>query len=131
MPLYEFEHLETKEITQFFFNFQNVPPFGSLVEIEGQQYKRVITRAPCGIVKETINPFSSEQFVDRSARKKGTIGDLLDESRELGEKRKKDSPDGRDKKQDGYFDSWSERRAGKQHPADDRPKKPTKLKVKK
>src|SRR6266404_3756250 len=121
MPNYTFENLKTKEIQVFNFSLDNHPTWGEVREIDGQKWKRIMeTHAPMGIVKDTINPHSSEAFVDETKRKKGTVGDLIERSQELSEQRKKQSIDGRDSVKDKFLDGWSKKRGGKKHPTDDR-----------
>lgn len=126
--MYEMQNLVTQEIKDIYFLIDDAPPLGAIIQFQGQGWKRILTRAPYGIVKESENPMSPQAFVEKTGKQKGTVGDLFDQSRELSEKRKKTSINGRDPVQDKYFDSYSKKRGGKQHPADDRPKPKSQLK---
>ncbi len=122
MPNYSFENLKTKEIKVFFFPLDNHPTWNEVREIEGQKWKRIMEeRAPLGIIKNST-PSSSQEFLDETKRKKGTVGDLIERSAELSEQRAKQSPTGRDPTRDKYLDNWSKKRGGiRKHPEDDRP----------
>lgn len=75
-------------------------------------------------VDSKINPFSESQFVERTGRMKGNLGDMMDASKELSEKRShilgSEDPVRRKK-----FDEYSKKRGGKLHPQD--PQKLSKL----
>jgi hypothetical protein len=131
MPLYSFQNVKTGEVKDFFFSMNSVPCIGEIKEIEEQKWKRLVPERVHGIVKGSDNPMSPQQFVEKTKNQKGSIGDLLDQSQELSEKRKK-TYDGVDPIQNKYFDKWTERRGGKKrHPSDDRPLPKSKLKIKK
>ena|ERR1051326_6805738 len=118
--LYEFENIETKEIKEFYFPVEEAPKTGSIIEKDGEKWKRLISKNVMGVVKGTSNPVSSQQFVHDTARQKGTVGDLMDKSAEESAKRAKQSPTGRDPVKDKWFENWSKKRSGKRHPQDDR-----------
>jgi len=58
----------------------------------GLEYRRVYT-IPNSSIDSKIDAFSSRDFVEKTKNKKGTIGDLLNKSKELSEKRGGDSSD--------------------------------------
>lgn len=130
MPSYEMENLATGKIELFFIPITEYPSLGEVREIDGEKWRRVITEAPMGIVKSSDNP-TLNNFINESASKRGTVGDLMEKSQEMSEKRAKDSVNGRDPVKDKWFDRWSKKRDGKQHPSDTRPKKRTRLKIRK
>jgi hypothetical protein len=71
-------------------------------------------------VSSSIDPHSSRDFVEKTRGKNGTIGDLLDLSAELSEKR--GGASGKDPVKRKYFDDYKER-TGKSHVRD----KPSKI----
>ena len=54
--------------------------------------------------------------MDATYSKKGTLGDMMDLSKELSEKRENLS--GKDKVRDNYFKNYSEKRKGMKHKED-------------
>ena len=52
----------------------------------GLKYNRIYT-SPNYAIDSKIDPFSSKDFAEKTRNKKGTIGDLLNKSKELSEKR--------------------------------------------
>lgn len=48
---------------------------------DGKQWRRVYT-VPTASVDNKIDPFSKQDFVEKTGRKKGTFGDLLDASKD-------------------------------------------------
>lgn len=88
----------------------------------GVKWERVYT-VPCMSVDSKIDPFSKEDFVKKTGSKRGTMGDLMDKSAELSEKRK--SITGEDPIQRKFFDKYAKKRKGKLHPND--PKRYSKL----
>lgn len=125
MPIYIYEHPETGEIKEI---IQGMNEPHQYKDENGDQWKRVLT-VPNVAIDNTVDPFSTQQFVNKTGNSKGTIGDVMDRAKDLSEARKKRL--GFDPVQNKYFDEWSKKRAGKQHPADHRPFKPQKLKVSK
>jgi hypothetical protein len=89
----------------------------------GLQWMRVFA-APQLTISAKIDPFSQKQFVEKTANK-GSVGDLLDRSRELSERRK-DKCGGVDPVQEKFFHKYSKKRKGYKHEAD--PKRYEKLK---
>lgn len=84
----------------------------------GVQWNRVYT-LPNVVIDANPNPMSNSKFVNDLSTKKGNVGDLLDRSKELSEKRAKMNG-GRDPIQDKWFDDYKKKRKGKAHPADNR-----------
>ena len=79
----------------------------------GIQWKRVWVN-PQASFDTKIDPFSSREFVSKSGTKRGTVGDLLNTSKELSERRK--SKLGKDPLAEKYLDNWSKKRKGRLHP---------------
>lgn len=83
---------------------------------DGLGWDRVYT-SPSVTIKENIDPFNSKQFAETTAKKRGTVGDIADASRELSEERKRITG-GEDPVQKKYFEDYSKKRKGKKHPND-------------
>lgn len=83
MPFYLFQNPETGEIVEV---FQQMKDDHSFLDERGVEYKRIFT-IPNYSIDSKIDPFSSKDFAEKTKNKKGTIGDLLSQSKELSEKR--------------------------------------------
>ena len=65
----------------------------------------------------TIDPFDKNHYIDKTRNMKGSVGDLMDQSRELSEKRAS-MRDGEDPVKRKKLDDWSSKRGGMIHPKD-------------
>lgn len=83
MPTYLFQNPETLEVVEI---FQKINEKHEFFDENGLKYNRVIT-APFVSFDTRIDPNSAADFVAKTRNKKGTIGDLLNASKELSEKR--------------------------------------------
>jgi len=83
MPIYIFQNPQTKEVIEI---LQNMNENHEYFNEEGVKYTRLYT-IPNYSIDSKIDPFSSRDFAEKTRNKKGTIGDLLNESKELSEKR--------------------------------------------
>ena len=86
MPEYLFENPDTGEVISI---TQGIDEEHSYSE-EGRLFNRVFT-VPNASVDSDINPFSSQQFTEKTKNMKGRMGDIWDYSSELSERRKKDN----------------------------------------
>ena len=77
--------------------------------------------APNASIDSDIDPFNGRQFVDNTAAKKGTMGDMLDYSKELSQKRAEKNG-GVDPVKQKYYKKYSESRGGAKHPKEIREK---------
>lgn len=120
MPQYIFQHPDTQEVREVFQQMNDEHVFST--EENGRQinWKRVFT-IPKASFNTKINAESPADFVNSSANKRGTLGDLQDLSRELSEKRA-EKYDGQDPVKRKYFDQYARLRGGKKH-AKDKPDK--------
>lgn len=85
MPIYLYSHPETNEIKEV---LQSMKEEHSYSE-DGVQWRRVFT-IPTASIDTKIDPFSASEFI-RKTNKKGTVGDVMDLSAELSEKRAESS----------------------------------------
>lgn len=89
--------------------------------VDGVQWERVFI-APQATTDTRIDAFSQKDFVNKTGRKSGTLGNLLDMSREFSDKRAQKVGDTDPLKQKVY-DDWSKARGGKIHRDDPRRQK--------
>lgn len=85
MPIYIYKHPDEEQYIEVVQRMNDEHVF---FDEEGIQWKRVLT--PPQVSAErigTINPFDTNKATEITGRRKGTIGDLWDASRELSEKR--------------------------------------------
>lgn len=83
MPIYTFENPKTGETIDI---IQSMNDKHEYIDEYGIKYKRVYY-SPNASIDSQIDAFSSKDFAEKTRNKKGTIGDLLDKSKELSEKR--------------------------------------------
>lgn len=78
MPLYSFTNETETEYVDVFFHMNDEKKF---VGPDGKQWRRVYT-VPTASIDSKIDPFSSKDFVEKTGRKKGSLGDLMDQAKE-------------------------------------------------
>ena len=111
MPLYVFENPETGEIKDIFFHMNDEKEY-----IDENQLKWTrIYGNPQLSTTSSIDPWSNDDFVNKTADMKGTVGDLLDRSAELSSKRA-EQHNGVDPLKSEYFKKYSKERQGAKHP---------------
>lgn len=84
MPLYLFKNPKTNKIVSV---FQAMNDDHSYSE-NGIKYERIFT-VPNASIDFQIDPNSSQQFVEKTGKMKGTLGEIWDYSKEMSEKRSK------------------------------------------
>ena len=84
MPEYLFENPDTGEVISI---TQGIDEEHSYSE-KGRLFNRVFT-VPNASIDSDADPFSAQQFTEKTANMKGTMGDIWDYSAELSDKRKK------------------------------------------
>lgn len=110
MPIYIYQNPKTKQIKEI---VQSVHDVHEYYEDE-IKWNRIFT-IPEVNTQEKLNVNSNEKDFSRiTGNKKGTIGDLWDQSKELSEKRSKIY--GKDPVKEKYFKDWSKKRKGRVHP---------------
>jgi hypothetical protein len=109
MPEYIYEHPETGEQITVWQSIheEHVYKVGDVI------YNRVYT-IPQASIDTKVDPYSAKDF--REKVKVQNVGDMLDRSKELSEKRKE--KEGRDPVQQQYFKDYSKKRKGVKHPKD-------------
>lgn len=83
MPLYLYQHQETEEIIEV---LQGMNDKHEYFDEEGKEWKRVFT-VPTASIDTRIDPFSANDFVNKTGNKKGTVGNMMDLSAELSQQR--------------------------------------------
>lgn len=83
MPEYLYENPDTGEIISV---TQGINEEHSYKE-EGKTFNRIFT-VPNAAIDSDVDPFSSQQFSEKTKNMKGTMGDMWDYSKELSDKRK-------------------------------------------
>lgn len=102
MPIYLYRHPETEEIKEIVQGMND-----KHVYFEGEiEWKRVYTK-PNASIDTQINEFSQKEFVEKTGQMKGSVGDMLDLSAELSEKRKERA--GEDPVQKQFFKDYQKK----------------------
>ena len=121
MPLYTYKNTETGEVVDVLQGMNDKHVYHGESGTEHCWIR--VYHKPCVSIDpalSTIDPYSSEDFVNRTREKNGTIGDLIDLSAELSEKRA--GTTGQDPVKKKYFDDYK-KRTGARHVKD----KPSKI----
>ena len=111
MPLYTFEHPISGELQDIVFGINDDKIF---IDEQGVKWNRVFL-APNVSIDTDVDPFSKNQFLEKTSGA-GTVGELMDRSRDMSEKRKQKL--GYDPVQKEYFKKYSEKRSGNKHHLD-------------
>ena len=83
MPNYVFKHPEKEEYEEVFFHMKDEPK--TYIDPEGIEWGRVFEAPQLNTIGK-IDPWSNNDFVNKTRDKKGSVGDLLDASSELSAK---------------------------------------------
>jgi len=86
MPEYLYENPDTGEIISV---MQGIDEEHSYSE-EDKVFNRVFT-VPNASIDSDVDPFSAQQFTEKTKNMKGSMGDIWDYSAELSDRRKKDN----------------------------------------
>jgi hypothetical protein len=110
MPIYIYKHPEKEEYIEVLQGMNDEHVY----EQDGLAWERVFL-APNASIDSDVDPFNGRQFVDATAAKKGTMGDMLDYSKELSQKRASVNG-GVDPVKEKYYKKYSDERNGAKHP---------------
>lgn len=110
MPIYIYQNPNTKEYTEV---FQTMMEDHVYFDSEGLEWKRVFT-TPNMSIDSQIDPHSSKEFIEKTAGKKGTMGDMMDYSKELSHARA-ESNGGIDPVKEKYYKDYATKRNGAKH----------------
>ena len=112
MPQYLFANPNDEtQIVEVFFHMNDKKFY---IDENGVEWRRIYT-VPQACVDSDFDPRNKDEFIRRGA-KYSTLGDLMDKSRELSEKRAE--KEGFDQKRREFFDEYARARKGKRHPQD-------------
>lgn len=111
--IYVYEHPKTGEQVEV---VQGMNDPHTYTDDKGVEWKRVFI-APTAVIKNSVNEWDQTSFLKKTRDMKGTVGDMMDLSVELSEKRRA-STGGTDPLQQKHFDEYAKRRRGKRHPKD-------------
>jgi len=110
MPIYVYKHPEKEEYIEVLQGMNDEHAY----EQDGLAWERVFL-APNASIDSDVDPFSGRQFVETTAAKKGTMGDMMDYSKELSMKRAAKNG-GVDPVKEKYYKKYSDARNGTKHP---------------
>ena len=108
MPIYIFQHPRTKEVKEIVLSINS----DKVYRENDVSWDRIFT-IPNASIDTKIDPLSERQFIESTSKKRGKMGDLFDQSRELSEKRAAQC--GHDPLKKDYYNRWATKRK-KDHP---------------
>jgi hypothetical protein len=111
MPYYEYIHPETGETIEV---IQKMTEDHVYIDKHGVEWKRVF-HLPNASIDTDVNPFSEQEFVNYTAKKGMTAGEMMDLSGELSKKREQQSKKGIDPVKQKSVVKY-EKKTGKPHP---------------
>lgn len=111
MPSYEYIHPDTGKILEV---IQGMKEDHVYIDEHGIEWKRVFS-LPNASIDTDLNPFSEQEFVDYTAKKGMTAGEMMDLSGELSKKREKTKDNGIDPVKQKTVTKY-EKKTGKPHP---------------
>lgn len=110
MPIYIYKHPESEQYEEV---FQGMNDKHVYFDSDGLEWKRVFT-IPNASIDSQIDPYSSKEFIQKTENKKGTIGDMMDYSKEMSHVRS-ESNGGVDPVKEKYYKDYSSKRKGAKH----------------
>lgn len=111
MPLYTFSNPNTGELIDIFFSMNDEKKY---IDDNGLEWTREYHSPELNATGKT-NPWDSKQFVEKTGKTPGTMGDLLDRSAELSKERASQN-NGVDPLKEKYYKQYSQERNGAIHP---------------
>lgn len=116
MPYYLFQSPNNQQIKEIFFHMNDEKSY----EEDGVKWQRIFTK-PTAAADTKLDIRDPKSFVNYTGKRKGSIGDLFDVSKEASIKRKE--KDGVDPIQNQYYENYKKKRAGRVEHQDIRKKK--------
>ena len=110
MPIYTYKHPDQEKYTE---EVQGMNDKHVYFDSEGLEWKRVFT-VPNASIDSQIDPHSSKDFVNKTANKKGSMGDIMDYSKDLSYQRAEKNG-GIDPIKENYYKDYSSKRNGAKH----------------
>jgi hypothetical protein len=112
MPIYIYKHPRKEEYEEVVQSMNEPHTFSK----EGVEWKRVFL-SPNAAISANDDPFNGNNYVEKTANMKGTVGDLMDYSAELSQKRA-EACGGVDPIKQKSLGDYSKRTGGKIHPSE-------------
>ena len=109
MPIYIYKHPTEEEYEEVIQSMNDPHTYSK----DGVEWERVFF-APNMAVSASDDPFSANNYVEKTANMKGTVGDLLDYSAELSERRA-EANGGVDPIKKKALEKYSKKTGGKKH----------------
>jgi hypothetical protein len=104
MPLYLFTNQDETETVDVFFHMNDEKRFFGP---DGKEWRRVFTVPGAAIDSSSkIDPYSKRDFVNKTANKKGSVGNLLDEAKSLSLQRAE--KEGRDPIKEKFLEKYKQ-----------------------
>jgi len=110
MPIYIYHNKKTDDYIEV---IQSMNDEHVYIDKDGFEWDRVYTNPQLN-TNGSVDPFNSNQFIEKTGKMKGSYGDMLDYSNELSEKRAKG--DGQDPVKEKFYSDYAKERKGKLHP---------------
>ena len=110
MPVYIYEHPESKQRVEL---VQSIHEAHEYIDSDGVRWNRIFTLPELNISDRLDESSNSKDFSSYVGKRKGTIGDLWDKSKELSEKREKIF--GKDPIKENYKKNWSKKRKNRRY----------------
>lgn len=110
MPLYSFLNPKTQESKEIFFHMNEEKIYK---DENGLEWTRIWT-VPQASFSTILDPFSQQQFIDKTGRGNDTVGSLWDRSAELSAKRA-EICGGKDEVKQKFYDNYAATRKGKRN----------------
>ena len=122
MPIYTYQHPQTQVYKDI---LQGMNDDHVYIDEEGGEWKRIFY-VPQMSMDTEVDPHSSSDYLKATANKKGTLGDLMDYSKELSEQRA--SKEGKDPVRDKFLKEY-QKNTGRKHISEAKTYESDKVKV--
>mgnify|MGYP001561240793 CR=1 FL=1 len=116
MPFYTYTTEDSKLSQDLFYHMTDEKPQEFVDEFNVKWVRDWGASRVQGVVDGKINAYSKSAFVEKTGKMKGNIGNLMDLSKELSQKRAKESDTGKDPVAVAARENWSKERGGRRFP---------------
>lgn len=111
MPIYIYKHPEKEKYIEV---IQSMKDDHVYFDEDGLEWKREWTNPQLNC-ESNIDPFNNSDFIEKTGKMKGTVGDMQEYSKELSAKRASMNG-GVDPVKQNYYKNYSKERGGAKHP---------------
>jgi len=108
VPYYLYQNKKTLEIREISQKMTDLHVYFS----DGIEWQRLFLPIN-GAVDTKFDPFSSKDFVEKTRNRSGNLGDIMEKSAELSQKRAEIA--GKDELKKNYYKNYTKKRKGKLH----------------